>query len=238
MGPTLLARVWHAAAVDVLRVTHRVREDFRQCVEACLANEAVVSYLAGRSPGWSEASLRASPVVRVEFDRAFLLGRLGESLAAARGEFLGVRPLDPHDPLDPVRVVCTFKESSPYQKRFEQRDEETSEQLDYRAASPFVVEHVRVKLACRHCQGHVAVADKPPQPIERGLPGPGLLAQVITGRFSDPLPLYRQEGIFARHGVEISRKRMCGWMAQAAWLLGPIWKANEGRGAQVAGDPD
>jgi transposase len=103
--------------------------------------------------------------------------------------------------------------------------EETSEQLDYRPAALFVVEHVRVKLACRHCQGHVAVGGKPPQPIEKGLPGPGLLAQVITGKFSDHLPLYRQEGIFARHGAEISRKTMCGWMGRSAWLLEPIWRA-------------
>jgi transposase len=103
--------------------------------------------------------------------------------------------------------------------------EEISEQLDYRPASLFVVEHVRVKLACRHCQEHVAVADKPPQPIEKGLPGPGLLAQVITSKYADHVPLYRQEGIFARHGVELSRKTMCGWMAQAAWLLEPVWKA-------------
>jgi transposase len=103
--------------------------------------------------------------------------------------------------------------------------EVVSEQLDYRPASLFVVENVRVKVACRHCQGHVAVASKPPQPIEKGLPGPGLLAQVITSKFGDHLALYRQEGIFARHGVELSRKTMCGWMAQCAWLLGPIWKA-------------
>jgi len=103
--------------------------------------------------------------------------------------------------------------------------EEVSEQLDYRPASLFVVEHVRIKVACRHCQGHVAVAAKPAQPIEKGLPGPGLLAQVITSKFADHLPLYRQEGIFARHGVELSRKTLCGWMAQCAWLLEPIWKA-------------
>jgi transposase len=103
--------------------------------------------------------------------------------------------------------------------------EETSEQLDYRPASLFVVEHVRVKVACRHCQEHVAVASKPPQPIEKGLPGPGLLAQVITSKYADHLPLYRQEGILARHGVELSRKTLCGWMAGSAWLLEPIWKA-------------
>jgi transposase len=89
----------------------------------------------------------------------------------------------------------------------------------------FVVEYVRIKVACRHCLGRVAVASKPPQPIEKGLPGPGLLAQVITSKYADHLPLYRQGGIFARHGVELSRKTLCGWMAQSAWLLKPIWKA-------------
>ncbi|MDG3005969.1 IS66 family transposase [Paludisphaera mucosa] len=73
--------------------------------------------------------------------------------------------------------------------------------------------------------GRTAVAGKPPQPIEKGLPGPGLLAQVITSKYADHMPLYRQEGIFTRHGVELSRKTMSGWMAQAAWLLEPIWKA-------------
>jgi transposase len=103
--------------------------------------------------------------------------------------------------------------------------QEASEQLDYRPAPLFVVEHVRVKAACRHCQEHVAVASMPPQPIEKGLPGPGLLAQVIASKFADHPPLYRRQGIFARHGVALSRKTMCGWMAQSAWLLEPIWKA-------------
>ncbi|MDB5352723.1 MAG: Transposase family protein [Planctomycetota bacterium] len=55
--------------------------------------------------------------------------------------------------------------------------EEISEQLDYRPASLFVVEHVRIKVVCRHCQGHVEVASKPPQPIKKALPGPGLIAR-------------------------------------------------------------
>ncbi|MDG3005871.1 IS66 family transposase [Paludisphaera mucosa] len=99
------------------------------------------------------------------------------------------------------------------------------EEVSEHPASLFVVEHVTIEVACRHCQGHVPVADKPPQPIEKGLPGPGLLAQVITSKVADHLPLYRQKGIFARHGVELSRKTLCGWMAQSAWLLEPIWKA-------------
>jgi transposase len=45
---------------------------------------------------------------------------------------------------------------------------------------------------CRVCQEHVAVADKPPQSIDKGLPGPGLLAQTITTNYADHLPLYRR----------------------------------------------
>ncbi len=93
---------------------------------------------------------------------------------------------------------------------------ETSEQLEYVPASLTVIEHVRVKYACRRCEEHVAVAVKPPQPIEQGLPGPGLLAQVVLSKYGDHLPLYRQEDIFARHGVVIRRSTLCDWIAGAA----------------------
>jgi transposase len=102
-------------------------------------------------------------------------------------------------------------------------DEEVSEQLEYLPASLFVIQHVRFQYACRCCQEEVAIAVKPPQPIDKGLPGPGLLAQVITSKYSDHLPLYRQEDILARHGVELSRATLCGWMAQAADLLRPLY---------------
>jgi transposase len=102
--------------------------------------------------------------------------------------------------------------------------EETSEQLEYVPSSLFAVVHARFRYACRACQEHVALADKPPQPIDKGLPGPGLLAQTITSKFSDHLPLYRLEDIFARHGVGLSRGTLCGWMASCAELLTPLYE--------------
>lgn len=102
--------------------------------------------------------------------------------------------------------------------------EEVSEQLEFVPASLLVIEHVRFKYACRHCQEQVAVADKPPQPIDKGIPGPGLLAATITGKYGDHLPLYRLEDIFARHGAELSRATMCGWMRQSAELLVPLYE--------------
>lgn len=69
------------------------------------------------------------------------------------------------------------------------------------------------------------IAERLPEPIEKGLPGPGLLAHVIVSKYGDHLPLYRQEGIFKRFGVDLPRSTMCDWMAAAAGLLEPITKA-------------
>ncbi len=101
--------------------------------------------------------------------------------------------------------------------------EEVSERLEYVPASLYVIEEVSQKYAC--CQGcTVVTAPKPMQPIEKGLPGPGLLAQVAVSKYSDHLPLHRQEGIFERHGVELSRKTMCDWMRQGAELVTPLYE--------------
>ncbi|HTQ39767.1 MAG TPA: IS66 family transposase, partial [Pirellulales bacterium] len=101
---------------------------------------------------------------------------------------------------------------------------ETSEQLEFIPAQLKVLEHVRWKYACRHCQEHVAIAEPPAKPIDRGLPGPGLLAQVAVGKFSDHLPLYRLEDVFARGGVELSRSTLCRWARCTAQLLEPLYR--------------
>jgi transposase len=101
--------------------------------------------------------------------------------------------------------------------------DEISEQLDYTPASLFVRQFIRRKYACRPCQEYVAISTKTPQPIEKGLAGPGLLAHVITNKFSYHLPLYRQEQILAHYGVTISRSTLCGWMAQVAELFDPLY---------------
>jgi transposase len=100
---------------------------------------------------------------------------------------------------------------------------ERSEQLDYKPASLFVVEHVRCTYACPHCEGQVVTAGKPTQPIDKGLPGPGLLAHVITEKYADHIPLHRQERRLARQGVELSRSTLCDWMAGAAKTLEPLY---------------
>jgi len=101
--------------------------------------------------------------------------------------------------------------------------EETSEQLDYIPATLRVIEHVRFKYACKHCQEHVVTADKGRQPIEKGLPAAGLLAHVVVSKYVDHQPLYRLEGIFRRHDIDIRRSTMCGWAAGSAEALWPLY---------------
>jgi len=69
----------------------------------------------------------------------------------------------------------------------------------------------------------VKTATKPSQPIEKSTAGASLLAQVIVAKTADHLPLHRQEKIFQRHGVDISRKTMGGWLAQCGELLQPLY---------------
>jgi transposase len=98
--------------------------------------------------------------------------------------------------------------------------EESSERYEYVPAQLTVIEDVCKKYACA-CT--VKTATKPPQPIEKSTAGASLLAQVIVAKTADHLPLHRQEKIFERHGVDISRKTMCGWLAQCAHLLKPLY---------------
>lgn len=66
-------------------------------------------------------------------------------------------------------------------------------------------------------------AAKPAMPIDKGLPGAGLLAHMIVSKYFDHLPLYRQENISARQGVKIPRSTSCDWMAAGAELLRPLY---------------
>ena len=99
---------------------------------------------------------------------------------------------------------------------------ESSEQLELIPACLKVVQHDRVKYACRSCEEYVAIADKPPQPIEKGLPGPGLCAHTVLSKFGDHQPMYRQEDIHARLGYTIRRSTLSGWQAALADLAQPL----------------
>jgi transposase len=99
--------------------------------------------------------------------------------------------------------------------------EDASEMLEYMPASFHVIRHVRPKMSCRTCSC-VVQAPAPERVIDRGLPGPGLLAHVVTAKFCDHLPLYRQSQIFAREGVDLDRGILARWVGEVASLLEPV----------------
>ena len=80
--------------------------------------------------------------------------------------------------------------------------EDISELLDFIPGYFKVIQHVRPKLSCGRCS-RVIQLPAPARPIERGMPAPGLLAQVIVAKYADHCPLYRQQGIYRRSGVDL-----------------------------------
>lgn len=102
--------------------------------------------------------------------------------------------------------------------------EDATEILDYAPARFRVIRHVRPKFSCRSCEA-ICQAPMPSLPIERGRPGPGLLAHVLVSKFCDHIPLYRQSEIFAREGVELERSTLADWVGASAALLDPLVEA-------------
>jgi len=99
--------------------------------------------------------------------------------------------------------------------------EEVSERYEYLPAQMKVIEDACFTYACA-CT--VKTASKPPQPIEKSTASASVLAQVIVSKLADHLPLHRQAKMFRRHGIEIAEQTLCGWMAQSAELLQPLYE--------------
>ncbi|MEQ8784573.1 MAG: IS66 family transposase [Roseibium album] len=99
-----------------------------------------------------------------------------------------------------------------------------TEVLDCVPASFRVVRHVQPRFVCKGCDNEIAAA-MPSLPIERGKPGPGLVAHVLTAKYCDHLPLYRQSEIYAREGVELARSTMADWVGKASALMAPLIEA-------------
>jgi len=102
-----------------------------------------------------------------------------------------------------------------------------TEMLEFFPSCFKVLELTQHKYGCDDCEANglspqIELAPKPPQPIEKGLPGPGLVANVIVSKLADHLPLHRLEEIFARHGVHIADSTMCGWIEKSAELVAPL----------------
>jgi len=106
--------------------------------------------------------------------------------------------------------------------------QEVTEELEKIPAQLKVIEHIRVKKACSKCKGAKVLIPQLPAtlfPLEKARPGPGLLADIIVSKYVDHLPLHRQEGIFARHGIVLRRQRLSDWEVGVVELIDPLYAA-------------
>jgi transposase len=99
--------------------------------------------------------------------------------------------------------------------------EDVSEKLDYAPGQFSVERHIRSKWACKACET-IVQAPVAPHVIDKGIPTTNLLAQVLISKYADHLPLYRQEQIYARAGVELSRSTLADWVGRCGVELTPL----------------
>jgi transposase len=99
--------------------------------------------------------------------------------------------------------------------------EDVTEELEYIPGRFVVNRVVRPRMACSSCET-IQQAPLPSRPIERGRPGPGLLAHVLVSKYADHLPLYRQSQIFEREGIDLDRSTLADWVGNSTALLEPL----------------
>jgi transposase len=133
------------------------------------------------------------------------------------------KPLPDHLPreevvLDALPAVCPCCSGA-----LHSIGESVSEMLDWVPAQLRVIRIRRPKYACRAC-GTVHQAAAPERPIAGGLATPALLAHVLVSKYCDHTPLYRQSQIFARHGMELERSTLAGWVGGACWWLDALYE--------------
>jgi transposase len=135
------------------------------------------------------------------------------------------RPLPEHLPREIVAhpTACACPRCGGELRRL---GEDVTEVLDYRPASFRVIRHVRAKFSCRACET-ITQAPAPSLPIRRGRASAALLAHVLTAKFCDHLPLYRQSEIYSRAGVVLERSTLADWVGQVFALLRPLIDALE-----------
>ncbi|MCC7414037.1 MAG: IS66 family transposase [Gammaproteobacteria bacterium] len=111
----------------------------------------------------------------------------------------------------------------------EQIGADVSYTIDFVPGTFTRIKHIQCKYACRACEHdgfnpNIALGVKTGgSPIDKGMPGPGLLSFIAVSKFADYTPLHRLEGIFARQGFELDRSTMCAWMADVAALALPVY---------------
>lgn len=131
------------------------------------------------------------------------------------------QPLPPELPRETVRLDLSSPDCPDCGHALRPLRDEVSERLEYIPARVVVHRTVRPHYSCPCCETVHAVP-LPLQLIEKGQPGPGLLAQVTVAKCSDHLPLYRQQKIYLRHGIDIPCSTLAGWFGAVGAALKPL----------------
>ncbi len=118
-------------------------------------------------------------------------------------------------------AACGCKHCGADEQHLTELGTDESEVLEYVSGRFKVLVQVRPKYLCNGCKA-VSQVDAPSRPLPRSYAGAGLLAHVLTSKYADHLPLYRQSEIYAREGVELSRSTLADWVGGASKLLDPL----------------
>ncbi len=121
---------------------------------------------------------------------------------------LPVEEIEIHPEGDLSEMVCIGKE--------------ITEELECEPAKFYIKRYIRYKYAAKNGEG-VSIAELPERVIDKGIPGAGLLSMILTGKYMDHLPLYRQKQIFARENIQIPSSTIEGWTRQALQKLEPLY---------------
>ncbi len=183
---------------------------------------------------YAASSERLSPDQIGLFDEAELEGETESDIdaladdeditvAAHRRKKRGRKPLPEHLPrIDVVHELAEDERRCDHDGQLlAEIGEVISEQLDIVPAKIQVTRHIRKKYAC-DCGQCIKTAPLPAQPIPKSMASPGLLAHITVSKYQDALPLYRQETILKRIGVDIPRATMANWMIRAGHLVQPL----------------
>jgi transposase len=102
--------------------------------------------------------------------------------------------------------------------------EEVTEELERIPGKLFVRQYVRPKYVRKNGEG-VVIASLPARPIDKGIPGPGLLAQIVIDKYSDHLPVHRQQQRLEREGIKLPSSTLTDWIGATCALLDPLYEA-------------
>lgn len=188
-------------------------------------NLALAQRYAARSEQYSPDQIRlfCEAEVEVREDVTPDSGSTSVLIAAHTRQQRGRRPLPDHLPR--LEVIHDLPEAERYCDHdgdaLRPIGEVISEQLDIVPAQIRVLRHIRRQYACG-CGQCIKTAPLPAQPIPKSLASPGLLAHITVSKYQDALPLYRQESILQRIGIDIPRATLANWMIEAGTLIQPL----------------